>query len=64
MRKSCRPVFIFDYNLNCFVHFDNGKFSGGEGLARAGAGPETEKKMRKALKEVAEVAARLESSDD
>jgi len=38
--------------------------AGGEGLARAGAGPETEKKMRKALKEVAEVAARLESSDD
>ena len=62
--ECANPAGQFLYLRNCFVHFDNGKFSGGEELARAGAGPETEKKMRKALKEVAEVAARLESSDD
>ena len=47
----------FEYFI---VQCDNGMFSGGKDLARVGAGLEVQSKLRKALKEVAEVAERLE----
>ena len=42
----------------------NGMFSGGKELSREGAGLEIQKKLRKALKEVTDVAARLEGLDN
>ena len=51
----------FEYLI---VQCDNVMFSGGKELARVGAGLEVQSKLRKALKEVAEVAERLEGLPD
>ena len=42
----------------------NVMFSGGKDLSREGAGPEIQSKLRKALKEVTDVAARLQGLDN